>query len=216
MKIIFSSLLILACNLSMLSCGNKSEEKKIPVEMPVTTKKPDTAIVSGNIVTPYPPPDISPMDMCYYPVNYPQIKMTNATLKAPLARVIYSRPHLQGRKLFAGILTYGEPWRLGANEATELDLYSDVTIQGKKIKSGRYVLYCIPEAAKWTIVFNTNIDTWGLHPDPAKDVARFTVPSKEISTHLEYLTIFFEKGNKNTELIMAWDNTEARLQMSFN
>lgn len=216
MKIIFSAILMAACSFGMLSCRNKNDEKKVPVEMSGTSKMPDTTVVSNDVVTPYPPPDISPMDMSYYPADYPKLKMAKATISAPLARIIYSRPHLQGRKLFAGILKYGEPWRLGANEATELDLYSDVTIQGKKIKSGRYVLYCIPEPDKWTIVVNTNIDTWGLQPDPAKDIARFTVPSKEISTHLEYLTIFFEKGDKNTELIMAWDNTEARLPFTFN
>lgn len=216
MKIISSAILIATCSLGMLSCGDKKEEKKVPMEISDTSMKQDTTVVSSNIATPYPPPDISPMDMCYYPVDYPKLKMAKTTTKAPLARVIYSRPHLQGRKLFAGILKYGEPWRLGANEATELDLYSDASIQGKKIKSGRYILYCIPEAGKWTIVVNTNVDTWGLRPDPAKDIDRFTVPSKDISTHLEYLTIFFEKGEKNTELIMAWDNTEARLPISFN
>lgn len=215
MKAVFTTLLIFLCNLFIISCNNQKDEKKQPEEKITQNKIQDSIPVSEKITTPYSLPDISPMDMCYFPADYPKLKMAKATTKAPLARVIYSRPHLQGRKLFDGILNYGEPWRLGANESTELDLYSDATIAGKKIKSGRYVLYCIPEKDEWTIVINTNIDSWGLQPDSTKDIAHFTIPSKEINNHLEYLTILFMKTDNGAELIMAWDNTEARLPIQF-
>mgnify|MGYP003694383693 CR=1 FL=1 len=57
------------------------------------------------------------MDMSYFPVNYSQKKMTHDITTLPVMRVIYSRPHRQGRTIFGNLLKYGERWRLGANEA---------------------------------------------------------------------------------------------------
>ena len=78
--------------LFLLGCNNKKENNA--QEIPVT--RPDS-LVSTNTVTgvnSYSPVDISPMDMSYYPVDYPISKMGKAASSAPLARVIYSRPHL--------------------------------------------------------------------------------------------------------------------------
>ncbi|MES1221609.1 MAG: DUF2911 domain-containing protein [Bacteroidota bacterium] len=176
----------------------------------------DTAIAEAEIrVNPYSPVDVSPMDMSYFPVDYPKLKMTNSTVGPLIARVIYSRPHLQGRGLFHGLLNYGQPWRLGANEATELDLFKNVTIENKKVNEGRYILYCIPKEDKWTIVFNKNIDTWGLKPDSLKDAYRFEVPVKQTGNRIEFFTMVFEKATGGANLVMAWDNVEARLPLQF-
>jgi hypothetical protein len=173
---------------------------------------PKPALNTGNA---YSPVDLSPMDMSYYPVDYPKLRMAKKTTTPPLARIIYSRPHLQGRHIFHEVLKYEEPWRLGANEATELDLFTDVTIQNKKIKAGRYIIYCIPHISEWTIVLNSNIDSWGLEPDPSKDIAKFRVPVLNNNNSLEYFTMVFEKKDEIVDLIMAWDNTEVRLPILF-
>lgn len=193
------------------SCGNRSSEKK-------NTNSSDSnkILIADKPSNPYSPVDISPMDMSYYPVDYPKLEMAKQISTAPLARVIYSRPHLQGRTLFKDVLKYGEAWRLGANESTELDLYTDANVEGKSIKAGRYVLYCLPQPDKWTIIINTNIDSWGLQPDSTKDLARFVIPVKKTSNHLEYYTMVFEKTDAGTDLLMAWDDLEARLPINFN
>lgn len=207
LSILIYSLFFFACNTNH---ENKTETgKRIPIN------DSSRYMNETNRVNPFAPVDVSPMDMSYYPADYPKLKMTNSITEPPKARVIYSRPHLQGRKLFTDLLKYKEPWRLGANEATELDLYVDATIQGKKMKAGRYILYCIPDVDKWTIVLNSNIDSWGLHADETKDVARFAVPSRQTTNSIEYFTIVFEKSGNNAELVIAWDNLETRLPISF-
>ena len=168
-----------------------------------------------NTYSHYTTVDISPMDMAYFPNDYPKLKMSKVAPGEPLARVVYSRPHLQGRQLFGEVLKYGEQWRLGANEATELEFFKGATIQGKKIAAGRYVLYCIPHKDKWTIVINSNIDSWGLQPDSSKDVARFDIPVSATMNHIEYFTMLFEKKGKDADLLMAWDGIEARLPIQF-
>lgn len=208
--------LILILLISFFSC---SDQKKETTSGAPPSKDSTPAAVnntsSETSANQYATVDVSPMDMTYFPVNYPKIKMAHDTDIPPLARVIYSRPHLQGRNLFQGVLKYGEHWRLGANESTELELYKSSVISDKRIAAGRYVMYCIPQQDKWTIILNSNIDTWGLTQDTTKDVARFDIPVKTNSYRLEYFTMAFEKSEPGADLVMAWDNVEARLPFKF-
>jgi hypothetical protein len=155
------------------------------------------------------------MDMSYFPVEYYKMNMAQQITTPLVVRVIYSRPHLNGRKLFPGILKYGEPWRLGANESTEIQFFRDVTIQGKRVKAGRYILYCIPNENTWTIVLNSNVDTWGLHPDPSKDLFRFDATVMKVDHHTEYFTIIFDKTNTGATMLAAWDEYEIKLPIDF-
>lgn len=204
--------LVLFATILFVSCNNGNDNSTIPDKDKVDSE----AIKPDNSINPFDPTDVSPMDMSYFPVDYPQLKISKGITTPPKARIIYSRPHLGGRRLFQNLLTYNEPWRLGANEATEIVFYKDVTIQGKKINAGRYILYCIPEKDNWTIVVNNNIDSWGLHPDPLKDLARFKIPVITTTTSLEYFTMYFKEINSGAELVMAWDYLEARLPILFN
>jgi hypothetical protein len=155
--------------------------------------------------------DISPMDMSYFPAKYPQKKIADPTVPPPVMRVIYSRPHLQGRKLFEEILKYGQIWRLGANEATELDLFQPVTIGNKKLPVGRYTLYAIPKAGYWTIVINNDLDLWGLKQDVSKDLVKVEVPVTYYNPVMEYFTMVFEKADVGANLIIAWDDALVKL-----
>jgi Protein of unknown function (DUF2911) len=213
MKIVTQQLNVVILLLFLLSCKGRKEENE-----PINQKSPakDTVHnVTPETINAYSPLDISPMDMSYYPADYPKLKMENNNLSLPVMRVIYSRPHLQGRKLFIDLLKYDERWRLGANEATEIQFYRDIAIQDKQIKSGRYIIYCIPEPDKWTIVVNSNVDTWGLKQDTTKDIQRFEIPVTHHNPKLDYLTLVFEKTNTGANLIMAWDEEVAKLPISF-
>ncbi len=196
----------------IISCNNKKGDKIVTEP---DKKDSATRIAPERKINPYATVDVSPMDMAYFPTEYPKLKMTKATAEPPLARVVYSRPHLQGRTLFEDLLKYGEPWRLGANESTEIELYKDATIEGKKIKAGRYILYCIPQKETWKIILNSNIDTWGLEQDASKDIASFMIPAKQTERKLEFYTMVFEKTETGANLVMAWDNWEARLGIGF-
>jgi hypothetical protein len=191
-----------------LSCNDNSNDNAV-AKRPI---KKDTSAGKPQAQNPFAAVDVSPMDISYFPTDYPLQKMAGKTSAAPVMRVIYSRPHRQGRKIFGTLLHYGEPWRLGANEATELELFQPVTIQDKKVAAGRYVLYCIPNKEHWTIVLNKNNYTWGLKPDPAKDVYKFDVAVHPSIIPIEYFTIVFEKTDDgNADLLMTWDEVLVRL-----
>jgi Protein of unknown function (DUF2911) len=161
------------------------------------------------------PLDKSPMDMSYYPANYPVLKIQDKITEPLVMRLIYSRPQLNGRKIFGDLQEYGNVWRLGANEATEMEFFKEVKINGKKIKSGRYTLYAIPYADKWTMIVNKDTDTWGsFRYDPAKDVLRVNVPVIK-NTVTEAMTIVFDKSQTGADMNMYWDNVKVSLPIGF-
>lgn len=203
-------ILIPAAIFIFFSCENHNETASDG-----SPRRTDTPSVNRQPVNPYAAVDVSPMDMSYFPVDYPKLKMADSISTPPVMRLIYSRPHRQGRKIFGGLQKYGEPWRLGANEATEIEFFKNVTIQGKKVNAGRYILYCIPYENKWTIILNNSIYTWGLRIDSTKDLLRFDIPIKKAPVNFEYLTMVFEKTSTGADLIMAWDDVEARLPINF-
>src|SRR5438093_10216617 len=101
-----------------------------------------------------PPLDKSPMDMAYYPDNYPVLKIQDKATEPVVARVIYSRPQKNNRVIFGELVEYNKVWRLGANEATEIEFFKDVKIGGKKIPKGKYTLYALVNPDQWAIIVN--------------------------------------------------------------
>ncbi len=167
--------------------------------------------------------DKSPMDISYFPEDYPKQKMVTPNMANPVARVIYSRPQKNGRIIFGDssvtenvIQYYGQDWRLGANEATEIEFYKPVTVNGKKIMPGRYIIYCIPYADKWKIIINENLYSWGLHIDKTKDLAEMDIPVIKNNVQIEYFTMLFQKSTEGCNLVMAWSDVKVVLPINFN
>lgn len=160
--------------------------------------------------------DKSCLDISFYPVNYPILKIQDKA-KDPLAvRLIYSRPQKNGRDVFGGLVEYGQIWRLGANEATEIEFYKDVTIGTTKVKKGRYTLYAIPQADSWTLIVNKEMDTWGAFKyDQKKDVLRTDVKVITTPDVTEAFTMYFEPRPEGCFLNIQWDNKKAILPIIF-
>lgn len=159
--------------------------------------------------------DKSPMDIAYYPEDFPVLKMSGKIGGEPIARIIYSRPSKDGREIFGNVVKYGTYWRLGANEGSEIEFFRDVTVAGKPVKKGRYIIYCVPYERKWTIKFNSDLYTWGLSIHSVKDVYSFDVPVTQVANNYEVLTMRFEPISKGARLLMAWDNTVTYLPFTF-
>ena len=198
--------------ITFVSCNAKNELKKDKEAVNL-----DSAVKSNN---PYVNQDQSYLDMSWFPVDYPIEKMKGNDSLHLIAKLIYSRPHKKGRILFAeskeSLCAYGVPWRLGANEATEIELFENVNIAGQNIPKGSYVLYCIPHADRWTIIFNSNLHTWGLHINQAKDIFKTDVPVLKQEPALEDFTMVFKENTTGADLIMAWDNVKTVLPIVFS
>lgn len=166
--------------------------------------------------TDFPPVDKSPMDMSYYPTGFPVLKIEDKVTEAVQARVVYSRPQKSGRVIFGGLVTYGEVWRLGANEATEIEFFKSVRIGGKRIPKGRYTLYAIVNENTWTMILNKEIDTWGAFKyNMKKDIVRLDVPVQKNSPALESLSMVFENATDGYRLVIGWDNIKVALPIYY-
>lgn len=160
--------------------------------------------------------DKSPMDIAYFPDAYPVLKIRDKAADFPVMRLIYSRPQKAGRTVFGELVEYGKVWRMGANEATEIEFYQHVKIDGKKITKGRYTLYAIVEKDKWTVIINKETDVWGAFKyDAKKDVLRTEVQVQKTNESIESLSMMFDKTFTGANLVVAWDNVKVALPMTF-
>src|SRR5579863_4719357 len=68
--------------------------------------------------------------------------------------VDYSSPRMRGRKIFGGLVPYGEVWRAGANEATTFVIDADMNVGGKSVPAGSYTLFTLPRADVWILIIS--------------------------------------------------------------
>lgn len=135
--------------------------------------------------------------------------------------ITYSRPSVRGRKIWGGLVPYGmnklgygtstsSPWRAGADENTTIEFTHDVTIEGKKLKAGKYGLHMeIKENGEVTVIFSHNTTAWGsFFYKEAEDALRVTVTSKEVP-HQEVLAFEFnEVSATSTTASLVWEKKE--------
>ncbi|SMD32662.1 Protein of unknown function [Reichenbachiella faecimaris] len=134
----------------------------------------------------------------------------------PAARIIYSRPMKKGRTMLGDKVPYGQVWRLGANQSTEINVYRDMTFDGKKLKAGNYTVYAIPAAKSWTIIFNSNLYTWGAFDyDVSKNVMSIEAPVKKAAETREAFGMAFEGKEGKGHLLMAWEDVEVLIPIAY-
>lgn len=174
-------------------------------------------IILGASAQEFPGMDASPMDAAYFPPRaaFRAFEKTDEAKKAnePKIRVIYSRPQKKEREVFGGLVKYGEVWRVGANEATEITFMQDATIGDAKVKAGRYTVYAIPQESEWEVHFSSDNDMWGQYaykPDESL-VTKITVPTAKTPSTLEALTIMFEAVDGGAHMIIGWEDTMVRV-----
>src|SRR5216684_4473407 len=77
-------------------------------------------------------------------------------------------PRAKGRKIYGGLVPYGEVWRTGANEATTFVTTADVMVGGTHVPAGSYTVFTIPNKDKWTLVISKKTGEWGTaYPGPS-------------------------------------------------
>jgi len=155
-----------------------------------------------------------------------QVKMpqpsTTQTLKQDFGmgniELTYSRPNIKGRKVFGDLVPYGKLWRTGANGATKLFFNDAVEIGGKKIDTGTYVLYAIPNKDSWEIILNKGVTNWGTDGyKESEDVVRFTVTPMKMKNKVETFTMQFADIKAATcALHIMWDKTAVSIPIATN
>jgi hypothetical protein len=120
--------------------------------------------------------------------------------------VTYHRPLVGGRKVWDGMVPYGQVWRAGANENTTVEFSDPVTIEGQALPKGIYGLHMIPAADSWTIIFSKVSTAWGSFTyDQKEDALRVTVKPQATEFH-EALAYDFDDVNGDSTLVtLRWE-----------
>jgi hypothetical protein len=118
----------------------------------------------------------------------------------------HGAPSARGREIMGGLVPFGEPWRMGANEPTTIHLSAAASIGGVDVEAGSYSIYGIPGEGEWEIFVNSNYERWGI-PINAEvrgtEIGSFTVTPGATDSPVETLTYSYEDGN----IVLEWENT---------
>jgi hypothetical protein len=120
--------------------------------------------------------------------------------------VVYHRPAVKGRKIWGGLVPYGEVWRLGANNATTISFSDPAKVAGREVPAGTYGLFAIPGEGSWTVILNKQPEQWGAYFYKAEDdLLRFEV-KPQAAAATEWMTLRLDPVDRNrVDVGFAWD-----------
>lgn len=141
-------------------------------------------------------------------------------------KVTYGRPYMRNRQIFGTntdtetyLVPFGQVWRTGANEATEITTTGPLLVNGERLEAGTYSIFTEPGASEWVVHFSPHLgldgtghfdfatNTFTQVFDPADDVLTLTVPSSQLSEPVDQFTI--SVGDE--ALSLRWERTEVRI-----
>ena len=147
--------------------------------------------------------------MLYQTKQYSPEATVQYTNSEVTIQVTYSRPSKKDRDIFGKLVPYGQWWRTGANEPTQIQLSRDLLFgQGQKLQAGKYSIVTIPEENEWTVIFNKRIPDWGTEYYPESDAIRVKATVESLPDVVELFTIDFTEDEGIPQMIIAWDKTK--------
>jgi hypothetical protein len=145
------------------------------------------------------------------------LNMVTSRYKDTYLKIIYSQPQKRGREIFGELVPWGEVWRTGANEATELTITQDILIHSDTLKAGSYSLFTIPGKDRWQVIFNADLGLWGSYNyNPKKDVMRIDAPAQTTDGVVyEPFTISINPRNDKADISLMWDKTQVSFTIQY-
>jgi len=141
---------------------------------------------------------------------------TSRVIDGNRVTVTYGRPYTKNprtgevRKIWGGLVPYGAPWRLGADEATLLITQQPIEMGGKTIPVGAYTLYMIPqENGASQLAVSTRLGGWGIPVDQSHDLARVDLTKTALDKPVDQFTMAVVKNSAGGGVLkLMWENAE--------
>lgn len=130
-----------------------------------------------------------------------------ATVAGTHIHIEYGSPGVRGRMIWGGLVAYNQVWATGAHKATTVDFSTDVTINEKKIKAGKYALFTIPGETTWTLIINSKFDQHLADEyNAAEDLVRVIVKPVKLKKQVQRLTYTVSPTRQQEAAIqISWD-----------
>jgi hypothetical protein len=133
-------------------------------------------------------------------------------------KLCYGRPFMNERVIMGELVPFGEPWRLGANEATVIHLPFPASVGEIQLEPGSYSLYAIPGELEWEIVVNEGFERWGVPINDevrSADIGSFTTLARQITEPVEQLSAHWHThGGDTGHLAFEWETTKVEITVS--
>ncbi len=127
----------------------------------------------------------------------------------------YSRPGVNGRKIWDALVPFDQVWRAGANENTTIEFTTDVLVEGNKVPAGKYGLHMIPTDGEWTVILNKDNSAWGsFFYNQENDQLRFKV-KPQTADNQDWLAYTFQNPQPdNVTVVMHWEKLKIPFKVS--
>ncbi len=142
---------------------------------------------------------------------------TSAVIEGNRVTIVYGRPYTKERKIWGGLVPYGQIWRTGSDEATLLITQKPLAFGDTTIPAGAYTLWTLPnEDGTAKLAINKQIGQWGASRgdlkeiyDESLDVARIDLKKAALDKPVDQFTMAIEKNPSGGGLLkMMWENTQ--------
>lgn len=145
------------------------------------------------------------------------IAISSVKSNSTYIKVVYGQPYRRGRTIFGEWEPYGEVWRTGANEATEITITDTVLMGDEAVYPGTYSLFTIPNPEEWIIILNRDVGQWGaFNYNEDRDYKRMQFPVQNLEEPVEAFTIEFTKPNRSsTVMSLKWDLVQVEVPIRF-
>jgi hypothetical protein len=140
----------------------------------------------------------------------------SAVIDGNRVTITYGRPYAikpgttEVRKIWGGLVPYGKPWRMGADEATLLVTQKPIELGGKTIPAGSYTLYMVPsETGTSQLAISTHLGGWGIPVDTMHDLAQVDLTKTALDKPADQFTMGIEKNPAGGGVLkLMWESTQ--------
>jgi Protein of unknown function (DUF2911) len=127
----------------------------------------------------------------------------------------YSSPRMKGRRIYGGLVPFGEVWRTGANEATTFVTTANLEVGGKSVPAGNYTIFTVPNSGNWTLIINKKTGEWGIpYKYESDELVRVDMRVSKLPSPVEDFTISYQKSGDRCEMRIDWETTRASVDIS--
>ena len=126
--------------------------------------------------------------------------------------VVYGRPYTKDpktgepRKVWGGVVPFGQVWRMGADEATMLVTEKPLVVGDVTIPAGAYTLYMLPaEDGSAKLIVSKQLGQWGTVYKEDMDLARIDMKKAAADPAADQFTMAVAKDGKGGVLKATWD-----------
>ncbi len=146
----------------------------------------------------------------------------HTTVNGTNVSVTYGQPSKKGRVIFGAkdlnpLVPYGDVWRTGADEATQVTFTKDVYIGGnaQKLAAGTYTLFTKPAPREWVFIFNSKLKQWGAF-DYEQNKSKDVLTTSGVVKHLDHSVETFTITPQADGLLLEWDQVSVLLPVKFS